>query len=46
MPASDASDDSDYDSDKNFDAVRSSDKPFLCGVVEGNCYTLCRAFLI
>ena len=38
MPASDASDDSDYDSDKNLDTLRPSDKPFICGVVEGNTY--------
>lgn len=36
MPESAASDDSDYDSDKNYDTIRSRDNPFICGVVEGN----------
>ncbi|XP_067937345.1 protein O-GlcNAcase-like isoform X2 [Watersipora subatra] len=35
MPSSAASDDSDYDSDRNYDVARPSDKPFICGVVEG-----------
>lgn len=35
--SSTSSDDSDYDADRGFGNGRPSTKPFICGVVEGEC---------